>query len=221
MISNNERQDDMTTIPDDLQEPPATGKHKSVWNEPNKSIRERPGFFRTLIELVFALIVALLLTWSLKTFVIEPFEVPSGSMETTIMTNDKILCDKISYNFVDIQKGDIVVFADKVVDGRILVKRVIATGGQTVDLKDGHVYVDENPLYEPYTHGAATNPLTQRYNNATIDYPYKVPVGYIWVMGDNRGNSADSRYFGPILEDAVYGKAIMVFWPLEHVGPLN
>jgi len=65
-----------------------------------------------------------------------------------------------------------------------------------------------------------TKPLEQHFDNMRIDYPFTVPEGYIWVMGDNRENSADSRYFGAITENSVYGRALMVFWPLEHVGPL-
>jgi signal peptidase I len=192
----------------------------SVWQEENKSIKAHPSVLRTLLEFIFALIIALGLTWGIKTFLVEPFEVPSGSMETTIMTNDKILADKISYKFTSILKGDIIVFADKGVPDRTLVKRVIATGGQTVEIKNGLVYVDNTPLYEPYTKGAESVPLAQHLNNMSIEYPFNVPEGQLWVMGDNRENSADSRYFGSITEASVYGKAIMVFWPIEHIGPL-
>jgi signal peptidase I len=182
--------------------------------------KKKSGSWRILIEFVLALAIALAVTWSLKTFIVEPFEVPTGSMETTIMVGDKLLADKFTINFTPIDKGDIVVFADKVEPGRILVKRVIATGGQIVDLRDGLVYVDGNPLYEPYTNGAESLPLTQHFDNIPIEYPYTVPAGHIWVMGDNREHSADSRYFGSIDAEAVYGRAVMVFWPVDHIGPL-
>ncbi|GHT79927.1 signal peptidase I [Actinomycetota bacterium] len=200
----------------DLEQP------KSYWQHENKPEQQKqnPGVLRTLLEFALALVIALALTWAIKTFLVEPFEVPSGSMETTIMTNDKILADKISYNFTPIVKGDIIVFADKAVQDRTLVKRVIATGGQTVDFRNGIVYVDGIPLYEPYTNGANNAPLNQHLNNMSIEYPFEVPEGQLWVMGDNRENSADSRYFGAITETSVYGKAIMVFWPIEHIGPL-
>ena len=175
---------------------------------------------RTMAEFAIALVVALGLTWVLKSFVVEPYEVPTGSMEVTIMIGDKLLAEKVTLHFKPIQSGDIIVFADKVLPGRVLVKRVIATGGQVVDFKDGRVIVDGLPLYEPYVNGAMTKPLEQHFQNMRIDYPFTVPEGQVWVMGDNRENSADSRYFGAITENSVYGRALMVFWPLENVGPL-
>jgi len=178
------------------------------------------GILRTLLEFAIALVVALGLTWVLKTFVVEPYEVPTGSMESTIMIGDKLLAEKVTLNFSPVRSGDIVVFADKVMPGRVLVKRVIAVGGQSVDFKEGHVLVDGLPLYEPYTNGAISKPLEQQFENMNINYPYTVPEGHVWVMGDNRENSADSRYFGSIAENSVYGRALMVFWPLEDIGPL-
>ena len=175
---------------------------------------------RILVEFVLALAVALALAWGLKTFFIEPYEVPTASMETTIMVGDKLLADKFTVGFTPIDNGDIVVFADKVEQGRILIKRVVATGGQTVDLRDGLVYVDGSPLFEPYTNGSESLPLSQHFNNTPIEYPFKVPEGHLWVMGDNREHSADSRYFGSVDAETVYGRALMVFWPFDHIGPL-
>lgn len=187
------------------EEPPKKGGHQII---------------RTIIEFGIALVVALILTWLIKTYVVEPFEVPTGSMETTIMIGDKILTEKISLHFEPITKGDVIVFADKTTPGRILVKRVIAVGGQVIDLRDGLVYVDGEPLYEPYTNGAETQPLSQHFENMLLEYPFTVPEGQYWVMGDNRENSSDSRYFGTINDESVYGRAWMVFWPLENIGPL-
>jgi len=188
--------------------------------EQPKKRKRLPAVLRTALEFAIALMVALGLTWVLKTFVVEPYEVPTGSMETTIMVGDKLLAEKVSLNFNPVQRGDIIVFADKVLPGRVLVKRVIATGGQVVDFDDGHVIVDGFPLYEPYVNGAMTYPLEQHFENMDIKYPYTVPEGHVWVMGDNRENSADSRYFGSITESSIYGRALMVFWPLEDIGPL-
>jgi signal peptidase I len=179
-----------------------------------------PSILRTIIEFAMALVIALVLTWAIKTYLVEPFEVPTGSMETTIRIGDKLLADKFTINFNPVERGDIVVFADKVQPGRILVKRVVATGGQVVDIKNGLVFVDGNPLFEPYTNGAATAPLAQHFDNMNIEYPYTVPEGELWVMGDNRENSADSRYFGTVLVSSVYGRALMVFWPFDDIGPL-
>jgi signal peptidase I len=103
--------------------------------------------------------------------------------------------------------------------GRILIKRVIATGGQTVDLRDGRVYVDDVLQNEPYTHGEPSLAL-RSYLFEEITYPYTVPPGGLWVMGDNRTNSQDSRYFGAIPESSVTGKALFIYWPLTDIGLL-
>lgn len=201
---------------------PYQREHQAVnrVNDASEPPKKSSSALRTIIEFAIALVIALALTWGIKTYLIEPFEVPTGSMENTIMSGDKLLADKISLRFDPIEKGDIVVFADKTKPNRILVKRVIATGGQTVDIKNGLVYVDGEPLFEPYVIGEETQPLDQHFENMAIEYPFTVPEGELWVMGDNRGNSADSRYFGSVLEDTVYGRAWMVFWPLDNIGPL-
>ena len=92
-------------------------------------------------------------------------------------------------------------------------------GGQTVDLIEGVVYVDGVALDEPYTQGEPTAPLKTA-SGVDILYPYTVPEGEIWVMGDNRMNSADSRYFGSIDEESVSGRAVAIYWPLDHIGVL-
>jgi signal peptidase I len=173
------------------------------------------GFLR----LVLMVVVVLACVWGLRTFVIAPYEIPSGSMETTIMTGDRIFSEKITYYTRDVQAGDIVTFDDPVNPGRTLIKRVIATGGQTVDLRDGVVYVDDTPLAEPYTHGLPSYPLSS--TAVEVSFPYTVPEGSIWVMGDNRTNSADSRSFGAVPVSNVTGKAVAIYWPLNRIGGLS
>jgi signal peptidase I len=101
-----------------------------------------------------------------------------------------------------------------------LIKRIIATGGQTVDLIDGKVYVDGVALNEPYTDGLPSYPLSNA-PGITITYPYTVPEGEVWVMGDNRTNSQDSRYFGSVPVDSITGKAVFRYWPLTSIGTLE
>ena len=97
-------------------------------------------------------------------------------------------------------------------------KRVIAVGGQTVDLVDGSVVVDGVTLDEPYVGDEPTQSLSDLSGSAGITYPYVVPDGCVWVMGDNRTNSKDSRYFGPVSVDAVTSIAVLIYWPLPDVG---
>jgi len=185
-----------------------------------KPERMKKAYLRFLIEIGIAVVIALVLTGLLKTFVAQPYQVPTGSMESTIMIGDTIIAEKITYAFNPVQRGDIVVFMDKTQTDRILVKRVIALAGDVVDLRNGSVIVNGVALDEPYTHGRASYPLTSTYLNMTIEFPYTVPAGSIWVMGDNRTHSADSRYFGPILEDSVLGRVIVVIWPPSDMSLL-
>ena len=144
--------------------------------------------------------------------------VSGSSMYPTLDDKDYLVLES-NFLYRDAKQGDIVVlytppFSE---NDELLVKRVIAVGGQTVDIdfNAGVVYVDGVPLDEPYTQGKPSNDL-----NSGITYPYTVPEGHVWVMGDNRTNSQDSRYFGAIKESSVTGKAIFIYWPLTDVGPL-
>lgn len=182
--------------------------------------QQRPGILIGLLKLVGLVAVVIVLSTALRTFVFQAYAIPSGSMEDTIMTNDMVFAEKISYYLREPQQGDVVTFNDPLSPGRILIKRVIATGGQTVDINDtdGLVYVDGMPLDEPYTDGKPSYTLDSIRN---ITYPYTVPEGELWVMGDNRTNSQDSRYFGSIRTDSVTGRGAFIYWPLDHFGVLE
>lgn len=181
--------------------------------------RRQPGILRRFLSFVICIAVVLAAAWGIRTYVVEPFEVPSASMETTIMTGDRLFAEKVSYHFTDVQTGDIVVFSDPQVPSRVLVKRVIATEGQTISMSGGTLYIDGVAQSESYVTGE-TYPLSQTAGNVSISYPYVVPEGEVWVMGDNRENSSDSRYFGSIDEDTIFGKAILTYWPLDRIGLL-
>ncbi|MBO4364894.1 MAG: signal peptidase I [Eggerthellaceae bacterium] len=180
--------------------------------------RQGGGFFRSLVEFILMLVVVLGAAWLLRTYVVAPYEIPSGSMEPTIMIGDKVFSEKVSYYTEGVQPGEIVTFADPEMPSRTLIKRCVAVGGQTIDLVDGVVYVDGEAQAEPYAQGL-TYPLTSAVG-VSVEYPYTVPEGYIWVMGDNRDNSADSRYFGAVPESSVSGHAFFVYWPLSRMGAL-
>lgn len=179
----------------------------------------QPGIIRRFASLVITVVLVLVAAWGIRTYVVEPFEVPSASMEDTIMTGDMVFAEKVSYHFSEPQAGGIVVFSDPQIPSRVLIKRVIATGGQTVDFADGVVYIDGVAQNEPYALGKSY-PLTTTAGNVSLSYPYTVPEGEVWVMGDNRENSSDSRYFGAVDVDTVFGKALVVYWPINHIGVL-
>ena len=160
------------------------------------------------------------LAWLQVTFVHQAFAVPSGSMEGTIMTGDRVYAEKVSYLFRDPEPGDIVTFQDPEIPGRVRIKRCIAVGWQTVDLVDGRVVVDGVALDEPYARGLPSEPLKTALG-VEVSYPYTVPAGHLWVMGDTRTNSNDSRYFGAIDEDTLTGRAALVYWPFSNFGLLD
>ena len=183
--------------------------------------KQSTGWARSIISLVIMVAAVALITIGLRLFVFVPYEIPSGSMEDTIMPGDMVFSEKISYYTRTPQYGDIITFADPEVAGRTLIKRVIATEGQTVELIDGYVYVDGVQLDEPYVGGKESYPLSHTSANADVSFPYTVPEGCVWVMGDNRTASQDSRYFGAVKIDTITGRAAMVYWPVKHIGLLE
>lgn len=183
---------------------------------------ERRGIFSTIAEWVGVFLIAFAVFALIRTFVLSPFTVPTGSMEPTIQVGDTIFAQKLMLNLGhDVEDGQIVVFENPVAgtEHDILVKRVIAQSGQTVDLIDGVVYIDGSPLDEPYAQGSSYELVTQA-PGVEVSFPYTVPDGYIWVMGDNRENSADSRYFGPVPKENLIGIAFFRYWPIDRIGTL-
>ena len=181
---------------------------------------ERVSFGKAALSLVSMVIGVLLFSWLLREFAIKAYEIPTGSMESTIEIGDMVFSEKVTYYFRDVQPGDIVTFADPETEGRMLVKRVIAVGGQTVDLVDGKVLVDGVPLDEPYTQGKPSEPLLFG-GGENIKYPFTVPEGHVWMMGDNRTNSRDSRVYGPVSVESIDGRGVLTYWPLSHFGLLE
>lgn len=176
---------------------------------------------KNVLEWVVVLAAAFVVAMLLRTFVVETFIVPSGSMLDTIQEGDVLLGEKVSYYSRSPEVGEVVTFKDPEDADTTLIKRVIATEGQTVDLVGGTVYVDGTALDEPYTEGKPSEPLEwQSASAGTISYPYTVPEGYIWVMGDNRTNSLDSRYFGAVKVSDVTSHALFIFWPFSDAKGL-
>lgn len=186
-------------------------KHATVAGEPTMG--------RQIVELVIMILLVIGCYFGLRTFIVGTYEIPSGSMQDTIQIGDRVFSEKLSYYNRSPLPGEIVTFDDPLED-QTLIKRVIAVGGDEVDLIDGSVYVNGEKLDEPYTDGKPSYPLDHAYG-ISVEYPYKVPDGYLWVMGDNRTNSADSRYFGAIPASSVTGHANIIYWPIEHIGALE
>lgn len=159
------------------------------------------------IEWILLIGGALLLALLIKTFLVQAFYIPSDSMYPTLKTNDRVLVNKLSYKLHDVHRRDIVVFTkpeNEVSDIKDLVKRVIGLPNETIEAHDNHIYVDGRRLSEKYLpRGTVTSDFE----------PVKIPDGRIWVMGDNRTRSEDSRVFGPIRESSIVGRVFVRIWP--------
>jgi signal peptidase I len=182
---------------------------------------DSPSWTRGPLSILVMVFVVIVMAVLLRTFIFVPYEIPSKSMQDTIMPGDMVFSEKVSYYLHGPERGDIITFTDPEVSTRTLIKRVVATGGQTVDLLDGKVYVDGQPIDEPYTGGKPSYALSRTASGVNISYPYTVPEGSVWVMGDNRTESQDSRYFGAIPVNTISGRAAMVYWPLSSFGLLS
>ncbi len=175
---------------------------------------------RNAIEWAVVLVAAVLLALVLRALVLQAFYIPSPSMEDTLLVQDRVLVNKLSYRMGDITRGDIVVFHRTDVEvaaagpgqPKDVIKRVIAFGGETIEIRDNTVHINGQILVEPYLDADTFMP----------DFgPMTVPDGYLFVMGDNRGQSSDSRgELGPIDEDRVVGRAFVLFWPLDRITRL-
>lgn len=173
----------------------------------------RDGFYTFFRELPFLLVVAVLIAFLLKAFIIQPFWIPTGSMMPTLMPNDRVLAVKFIYSITEPKPGDIVVFLPPNGESKDYIKRVIAVGGQSVSIKDGKVFVDGRPLNETY--------LSPEYFDSGSMEEVEVPEGYVFVMGDNRPNSLDSRVFGPVPVSTIIGKAVLIYWPPSRIRILR
>ena len=188
-----------------------TGEHAK--KEPSRAAR-------LVISILAIVAIVVGITFLLRLFVFVPYEIPSGSMKETIIPGDMVFSEKISYYMHEPVQGDIVTFIDPDDPNRTLIKRVIATEGQVVDLQNGSVYVDGVKLDEPYTLGKESWPIVPTAPGVEVDFPYVVPEDCLWLMGDNRTSSQDSRYFGAVPVSSVTGRAALVYWPLNHFGTL-
>jgi len=159
----------------------------------------------------------------IQTFVAQPYRVEGASMETTVMPDQYVLIDKLTPRWAAYSRGDIVVlhppsnFAG--LDDTPFIKRIIGLPGDRIELKDGKVYVNGTVLDEPYIYASGgirqpTNPTT------AASSEWLVPAGELFVMGDHRQASADSRMFGPIEISQVIGRAWLRYWPVDSFGIL-
>jgi signal peptidase I len=201
--------------------------------------KQQPGALAVIRETVVLVALAILLAVVFKTFLVAAFYIPSGSMESTLNVSDRVLVEKVSYRFGDVQNGDVVVFVhdDPGLEpagpsnpiarffsslgqaiglvppsDRDFIKRVVGVPGDEITCPEGRLVRNGKPVDEPYLDPAVT---TEGCKTTTVR------PGQLYVMGDNRSNSQDSRSFGVIDRSDVVGRAFVRIWPLTHVGWLR
>jgi len=191
--------------------------------------RGRKGSSRSFWkELPILIVVALVVAVLIKTFLVQAFFIPSGSMNDTLLEGDRVMVNKLAYRLGDPARGDVVVFNSPMEaneDGETifgalvrhvaeslglsspdsaLIKRIIALGGETLEIRQNRVYIDGQPIDEPYLKEGSSMPAYG---------PFTVPEGSVFVMGDNRSSSSDSRVFGPVEESEIVGKVVAIIRP--------
>lgn len=205
----------------------------SDWSVPVRVEPPRPSRNRRLGELGLLLAVAVVVVVMLKSFVAQAFYIPSPSMVPQLRVNDRVVVSRLAYRLHPPRRGDVVVFAApqvsrhgstnpvvEVVRGAgeavgvaqshtELIKRVIALPGETVQARNGQVFIGGSLLDEPYLPAGT---VTSSFG------PVVVPHDSLWLMGDNRGNSSDSRVFGPIRTSTIVGRTIWRMWPIGHLS---
>jgi len=177
---------------------------------PSKSRRSAT---RTVIEWIAVVGGALLVALVIRAFFLAAFYIPSESMVPTLEKGDRVLVNKLSYKLHDVHRGDVVVFErpPNEPDNGIkdLIKRVVALPGETIEVRECKVLINGAPLDESYV---------KQWSRTCTFAPKTVGENQVFMMGDNRDDSQDSRFFGPISQDLIVGRAFVIVWPFTHLG---
>ncbi|HET6930965.1 MAG TPA: signal peptidase I [Candidatus Acidoferrum sp.] len=159
------------------------------------------------------LLIAIGLALVIIVFLYQPVKVEGTSMAPLLSDQERIFINKFVYRFEDIHRGDVVVFWYPLDRSKSFIKRVIGLPGETVDIRHGMLYVNGQLVPEPY--------VPPQYTDVTDFGPIRVPKDSYFVMGDHRISSNDSRVFGPVASQFIYGRAVFAYWPVDHFGSLS
>jgi signal peptidase I len=185
----------------------------------------------TIREYFESIVIAVVLALFVRTFVFQAYKIPTGSMENNLLIGDHLLVNKFVYGTAgpeksllpmdDIHRGDVIVFKFPEDPSRDFIKRVIGLPGETLEVRQKKVYIDGKPIDEPYVHYLAASALPEEFREVTSaqvkdNYgPVTVPPNEYFMMGDNRDNSLDSRWWGFLKRDYMKGKALFIYWSYE------
>jgi signal peptidase I len=173
----------------------------------------RKSHARSILEFIGIILLAVVLAYLLQAYLVKPFQIPSSSMEPALVPGDRVLVNRLAYRYGSPQRGDIIVFRSPNDPNVDFIKRVIAVGGDTVEIREGMLLVNGEPQVEDYV----------KYADTRSFHFQLVPQGMVFVLGDNRPDSQDARYWkNPWLpESEIIGKAFFRYWPLSRIGTLD
>lgn len=229
MIDSSETDPEEVTL-DDLSAP-------ITLPESARKRHRKPSALRSLVEWLLVIVGSVGAALLVQAFLFQPFRIPSLSMYPTLDNGDRIVVNKLSYRVHDVNRGDVVVFlrpdcekpgtpvwanCASVAQHEDLVKRVIGLPGDRINISDNKVFINGQALDEPYVNpGSAI--VARPYGcgfTASAAKPYVIPKDRVFVMGDNRDDSIDSRCFGPIRTSHIVGRAFVIVWPIGRIGGL-
>lgn len=184
--------------------------------------RRRSLATKQLIEWIVVIAVALIVAMLIRLFLLQQFYISGPSMETTMFTNNRVLVNKLAYKIGQIDRGDVVVFDRATMNGSDvehddLIKRVIGLGGETIEIRECIVYLNNVKLFEPYLPKRDTEMVDLSGRCGVVDMaPVKIEEDEVFLIGDNRPQSFDSRMFGAIKKDLIIGQAFVLIWPPKN-----
>jgi len=214
-----ERSNEKELAPPASPETPAPASTSIVTSDRSRdiSLAERPASVHSLRSEIRVwtrdLLIAIGLALVIIVFLYQPVKVEGTSMAPLLSDQERIFINKFVYRFEPIQRGDVVVFWYPLDRSKSFIKRVIGLPGETVEIRQGVVYVNGKAVAEPY--------VPQKYEDLSDFGPVRVPKDSYFVMGDHRVSSNDSRVFGPVASRYIYGRAAFAYWPVDHFGSLS
>ena len=176
-------------------------------------LQQPPPLRRELRSWTRDLAVALGLAIVVMIFLYQPVKVEGTSMNPLLSDQERIFINKFVYHFEPIERGDVIVFWYPLDRSKSFIKRVVGLPSETIEIRDGHVYINGSELADQY--------VPANYLDGSTYAPHRIPGDGYFVMGDHRDSSNDSRVFGSVPRQFIYGKAVFAYWPADHFGSLT
>ena len=193
-------------------------------------MRPQSGPRRAIFDYGLTALIAIAMAIVVQSFVVKPYMIPSSSMADTLVPHQRVLVDRLIYRFRAVHRGDIIVFRCAQLANLVLIKRVVGLPGDLLALHGGQLYVNGVQASDSFVDridgvSEPTDPAelyadTQLDTPWSLAQPFRVPAGHYFVMGDNRTDSDDSRYWGTVPKSAIIGEAFFTYWPLGRIGGL-